>query len=401
MVQLLSAKQSLRQFCSDIKSPSQSPKKHNFTKSSSRLLQTRQFSSMKGDSINRLETQPLSSDIAIWDTWMSQWHLPSVTVALELGLFDLIESHHDGLTTTEIASKLFLNSDRGLKALLQSLVAQNYLTKSQDLKATKYKCNSLSKTFFLESNPKFYWGNMLNGGDGAAQRHRQLMDAIQNDGIIGAAEEWESGELTMERAEELTAAFHSHSLPAALGAARIFNLDASTKHILDIGGGSGCYSTAFAEANKSIHCTVLDLPQVCKVTKEKYFLTKPLETSQRLHTLSADFFRDPWPTPNDGYDTIFFSNILHDWSMDTCRTLLNKSLKTLPEGGRLLVHEILLDSNQLTPACFSIHMAVYTRGQQFFFHDLKAMMKEVGFIDIKSTPVHGYYSIVSAIKPKL
>ena len=64
-----------------------------------------------------------------------------------------------------------------------------------------------------------------------------------------------------------------------------------------------------------------------------------------------------------------------------------------------MLHETLFDSNHVTPAFFSSHMAVYTKGQQFYFDELKAMMEEVRFIDVKETRAHGYYSIVSAEKP--
>lgn len=327
---------------------------------------------------------------------MSQWLLPSVTVALELKLFDLIGDHPGGLTLSEI-TELLVVSERGMKALLQSLVAQRYLETSMDSSLPRYQCTHLSRTFLVKSNPQFFWGDMLSGGDSATERHLQLLDAVKNDGIIGAAEEWESGDLTVERAKELTSAFHSHSLPAALGAARKFPLG-STKNMLDIGGGSGCYSAAFVEANDHLHATVMDLPQVCQVAK-RYFYATATTVQQRLHTLPADFFRDEWPTPADGYDAIFFSNILHDWSMVTCKELLKQSFGTLPEGGKLLIHEIFLDSDEVTPACFSIHMAVYTRGQQFFFHELKHMIEGEGFVDVTSSATHGYYSIVSATKP--
>ena len=49
---------------------------------------------------------------------------------------------------------------------------------------------------------------MLLSKDGTCNRHRVLKDAILKKEIIGAAEEWESGELSIERAKELTSAFH-------------------------------------------------------------------------------------------------------------------------------------------------------------------------------------------------
>lgn len=95
----------------------------------------------------------------------------------------------------------------------------------------------------------------------------------------------------------------------------------------------------------------------------------------------------------------YFSVILHDWSIETCRGLLEKSFRSLPSGGELLLHEMLLDSDEMTLACFSIHMAVYTRGQQFFYAELKDMAEDAGFVDVRNSPTHGYYSIISAKKP--
>lgn len=230
-------------------------------------------------------------------------------IALELQLFDLIakSDEEEGLSVAELSKKLSLFSDRGLKALLQALVASGYLENVSGV----YKCTALSEIFLSKSTtPEFYWGEMLGGADGAAERHRQLIDTIKNDDIIGAAKEWEAGELTFERAEELTQAFHSHSLPSAKGAANLFPLT-NTKHLLDIGGGSGCYSAAFVEANRQLHATVMDLPPVCQVTKKKYFdklIVEMGEHEERLHTLPKDMFKDKWPEPNDGYDAIFLSN---------------------------------------------------------------------------------------------
>ena len=404
--QLESAKYSLREFCQGIKSRSNiqtyyNPHTRELYANKPITFSSRGLSTSAEKKLSNALLSPVPCDKPIWNTWMSQWHLPSITVALELQLFDFIAESEQGLSVSQLSKKLSLSSDRGLKALLQALVASDYLERFNG-SAVIYKCTPLSDTFLSKSTtPQFYWGEMLGGADGAAERHRQLIDTIKNDDIIGAAEEWETGELTFERAEELTQAFHSHSLPSAKGAAKMFPIS-NTKHLLDIGGGSGCYSAAFVEANRQLHATVMDLPPVCKVTKEKYFnniVNDMGEREERLHTLPKDMFKDNWPEPNDGYDAIFFSNILHDWSMETCRELLQKSFKALPSGGELLLHEMLLDSNEITPACFSIHMAVYTRGQQFFFEELKDMAEDAGFVDLRNSPTHGYYSIISAKKP--
>ena len=398
-------KESIREYC---KNKISKPFLTRFDNESRSLFTSRPFqiqtrnSSSKATILGNSSSRTPPADTVIWDTWMSQWHLPAVTVALDLKLFDLIdeESLNGGMILSHMAEHLSLKSSRALKALVVTLMAQEYLVlhPSDDINGEpRYKCSEASKTFYTQSRLDFYWGNMLAGGDGSAERHRQLLEAIMNDGVIGAAEEWESGELSKERAAELTSAFRSHSLPAALGAATAFNLNGTT-HILDVGGGSGCYSVAFVEKNKELKATIMDLPAVCEVTDQKYFEVTQRQMKDRLHTLPRDMFRDAWPTPSHGYDAVFMSNILHDWSYETCKDLLQKSFDTLPPGGKIILHEMLLDSGSLTAACFSIHMAVYTRGQQFYFNELKEMMEDVGFTNVEVVPSHGYYSIVHACK---
>lgn len=72
------------------------------------------------------------------------------------------------------------------------------------------------------------------------------------------------------------------------------------------------------------------------------------------------------------------------------------------QGGRILLHEMLLNddrSGPATTAAFSMHMLVYTAGNQFTLGELQALLTECGFTDVCSYPTYGYYSIVQATKP--
>jgi acetylserotonin N-methyltransferase len=52
----------------------------------------------------------------------------------------------------------------------------------------------------------------------------------------------------------------------------------------------------------------------------------------------------------------------------------------------------------LTTAAFSTLMLANTRGRQFTFSQLKALLEEVGFSDISVVPTYSYYSVVSGTK---
>ena len=46
-----------------------------------------------------------------------------------------------------------------------------------------------------------------------------------------------------------------------------------------------------------------------------------------------------------GYDALFFSNVWHDWNVRTCQWLAARAFAALPSGGRIMLHEMLLDED--------------------------------------------------------
>jgi len=109
-------------------------------------------------------------------------------------------------------------------------------------------------------------------------------------------------------------------------------------------------------------------------------------------------FREPWPA---GYDAVFFSDIFHDWGPKLCRQLTQRSFAALPPGGRIFLHEMLLDETKTGPlpaASYSIGMLLFTQGKQYSAEELEQLLLEEGFQDVSVTPTYGYYSLISARK---
>jgi acetylserotonin N-methyltransferase len=187
---------------------------------------------------------------------------------------------------------------------------------------------------------------------------------------------------------------HSHSVLPSLAAARYPDF-AHMARVLDVGGGSGCFAIAMAQAHPHLRATVMELPAMCAVARE---YIDAGGVGDRVSTVAVDMFRQPWPT---GCDAIFFSNVWHDWNVTTCTWLAQRAYDSLPEGGRILLHEMLLDDDGCGPttaASFSMLMLLATQGQQFTFGELKAILEGVGFRRVTSYPTSGYYSITSATK---
>lgn len=332
---------------------------------------------------------PLCDDRLVWDTWMSVYQFPSLCVADELGLFSALEK--SPLTHEEAAAALQLGP-RATEALLGVMRSMGFIAQSDG----RFRNTEVARNFLLPTSP-FYWGGMLRLFRDAPLSYASLLAALQKDKPMGYAGDdvWERHQVDPEQARVFTAAMHSHTFPVALGVAR--NIDfGGVKKFLDVGGGSACIPIAIAQEYPDIQFTIMELGVVCKLA-ESY--VKDFGLSSRIDTVAVDMFHDPWPT---GYDAIFFSNIYHDWNWPRCEFLTKRSFEALPSGGRIYLHEILLNDTKDGPgtaSLFSMNMCFFTEGKQFSAAELKGMLEAAGFRDVSITHTYGYYSIVSGRKP--
>jgi cyclopropane fatty-acyl-phospholipid synthase-like methyltransferase len=215
--------------------------------------------------------------------------------------------------------------------------------------------------------------------------------------ILGAgrvSDNWAAGNVSLEQARDIAARMHAHSLPAAIGAARNYDYE-GIRRVLDVGGGSGCFMIAMAQRHPHLHCTIMELSAMCEVAQE---YIKAGDVGDGVDTVAVDMFRRPWPR---GYDALFFSNIWHDWNLQTCEWLASRAFEVLPAGGRIMLHEMLLDDDGAGPATtasFSMLMLLATQGQQFTFGELKAILENAGFTGIESRQTCAYYSITTGYK---
>jgi cyclopropane fatty-acyl-phospholipid synthase-like methyltransferase len=210
----------------------------------------------------------------------------------------------------------------------------------------------------------------------------------------GSSGGWATGQVDMQMARRVAAAMQSHSLAAAVGLARNGNFT-DVRRLLDIGGGSGCYAIALAQRHPELRCSVMELPAMCEVAHQ---YIRDGEVEDRVDTVAVDMFREPWP---EGCDALFFSNVWHDWNFETCAWLAEQSFNALPSGGRIYLHEMLLNDDgcgPLTAASFSMLM-LNTQGQQFTFPELKRLLEGAGFVGVETRQTSVYYSLVSARKP--
>lgn len=343
---------------------------------------------------------PSTDDRRIWDLWLSGTYQGAIVAADDAGVFTALAERPAAIE--ELAERLDFDV-RATGILLRLLGSLDLLV----VRDERYQLTDRARQYLVKSSP-FYWGHMMRVA--VSEWHRDTALAkLKAKGSAGAAgpqgtpaptgsgrpaDGWAAGEIAIGQAKAIAASMHSHSLPAAIGAARNYDF-AGIRRILDVGGGSGCFMIAFAQAHPKLAATILELPSMCEAAAA-YIEAGAVGSS--VDTAALNMFRDQWPT---GYDAIFFSNIWHDWNFRTCAWLAERAYEALPRGGRIMLHEMLLDDDGAGPAtaaAFSMLMLLATQGQQFTFAELEGLLEQAGFRDIETQPTAGYYSITTGFK---
>lgn len=123
----------------------------------------------------------------------------------------------------------------------------------------------------------------------------------------------------------------------------------------------------------------------------------------RIQAVAGDMFQDKHFPPASCYG---FGNVLHDWSDDGNRALLQKAYNSLPEstGGNVIILEMLVAEDVLTTtnAAAGLNLVMVTNedGRQYKASELKLMLESIGFVDIKvvSSPVTPYSAVIASKK---
>ncbi len=153
------------------------------------------------------------------------------------------------------------------------------------------------------------------------------------------------------------------------------NLDLSgVKTLLDIGGGSGIYSIALVQANPGLQAIVMDGPEVLKVAAE---FVEEHGVGDRVELLEGDMFADDLP----GCDAVLLSNILHDWDVPECEVLVKRCADAVPDGGRVLIHDVFLDDTMDGPlplALYSASLFSLTEGRAYSAGEFRGMLEKAG-----------------------
>ena len=170
---------------------------------------------------------------------------------------------------------------------------------------------------------------------------------------------------------------------------------ADARVLLDVAGGTGLYSIAWLRRHPDLRAIVWDRPEVLKVAVE---LAEAHGVADRLEARPGDMFRDPVP---EGADAVLFSNVLHDWDVADCWTLVSRAAAAIRPGGRLLVHDVFLDDaldGPLPQALYSAALFTQTEGRLYSAAEVRTWLAAAGLVPGAVVPTLIHAGLLPAIK---
>jgi predicted O-methyltransferase YrrM len=302
--------------------------------------------------------------------------------AVELDLFSAVGQ---GATAAEAASRL-QTDERATEMLMNALVALQMLQKEKDV----FSNTQLAAQYLTESSPENVRLAMLHTVY-LWDRWSKLTESVRTGGkqqtsVEGRDQRWtEAFIAAMDRNVKERA-------PIVVQAVDTRNV----RRMLDVGGGSGGYSIAFAKASPELHADVLDLPAVLPLTNE-YIEKSGL--SRRVKTRAGDLLRDDF---GRDYDLVLASAICHMLSPAENQDLFRRCFAALASGGRIVIQDFILEPDKTTPrhaALFALNMLVVTqKGANYSEDEYSTWLAKAGFQDTRRVVLPGWTGLMVGLK---
>ena len=165
--------------------------------------------------------------------------------------------------------------------------------------------------------------------------------------------------------------------------------------VLDLGGASGSWTTAWLKAEPQSCAIIFDLPHVISMARER-FATSPF--SDRIELFAGDYNTDNLPK---GADLAWVSAIIHQNSPDQNRALYRRIAEALEPNGWIYIRDIVMEPSRTDPvagALFAVNMLSATEGgNSYCLDEIQDDLQSAGFADVELVRRHeGMHSIVRA-----
>jgi ubiquinone/menaquinone biosynthesis C-methylase UbiE len=303
----------------------------------------------------------------IQDLWLAK-ATQALVAGVELDVFTHINA---GKLTLKEITRASEASERGMRPLLDALVAIGYLNKKGD----RYGLEPAAAQFLVRGKGPFM-GNFVYETKMTWEGWGHLTEIVKSGRPFIGVDAEEAG-------REFFPMLVSAIFPMSYGAAQAaFNaLSEKTRkgitRILDVAAGSGAWSLPFAQANTDARVTVVDFPEVTAVTRQ---FTDRFNVSYQYDYIEGNLRQVPF---GKGYNLAILGHIIHSEGEKWGKKLVKKCFNALRDGGLLLIAEMIPNDARTgppLPLLFDLNMLVHTeQGSVFTMKEYRQWLKDAGF----------------------
>jgi (2Fe-2S) ferredoxin/predicted O-methyltransferase YrrM len=302
----------------------------------------------------------------------------AVLTALELDVFTAVAS---GASAEQVAERIQADP-RATEMLLNVLVSLKLL----DKKEGKFFNTVAAARFLCEGSRDNARGGLMHTAQ-LWHRWSSLTDCVR------AGTSVETGSREDSSVSDFIAAMDRNARERADAVVKATGVN-GIKRMLDLGGGSGAYSIAFARALPGLRSEILDRSDVLPLT-QGYIREAGL--ADRITTRAGDMLCDPL---GENYDLILASAICHMFSPEENRSLFRRVRQALGPKGKLVVQDFILEPDKTAPqfaALFSLNMLVGTRaGSSYSEPEYASWLRDAGFSDVRRLRLPGPVGLMIA-----
>lgn len=308
--------------------------------------------------------------------------------AIRHRVFDVLDS---GAKTAAEVQKATGASERGLRGIMNALVAMALLAKDDD---GRYSLTPESAAFLVSTKPSFQGGLIRHCSEHLIPKWLHLND------IVGSGKPKASVNQQAEGSDffqKFVTDIFPMSYPAATLLAEHLNLaGAGEVRVLDLAAGSGVWGIALAQASDRVRVTAVDWPDVIPTTRKT---VERFGLSERFSFVEGDLLKADF---GSNYTIATLGHILHSEGERRSRELLAKTFRALASGGTIAIAEFLVNPDRRGPVnglFFAVNMLVNTdEGDTYSFEEISGWLTEAGFTDARTIDSPGPSPLILATK---
>ncbi|KDP24062.1 hypothetical protein JCGZ_25719 [Jatropha curcas] len=351
---------------------------------------------INGESTNEL----LRAHAHIWNHTFNFVKSMSLKCAIELGIPDIIHSHGQPMTLSDLVSALKIPQSKShhIHRLMQVLVQSGFFSLQKVSDENGYLLTQ-SSLLLVKEHPVTARPYVLAVLDPILTKPWHFLSSwFQNTDDkettpFSVAHEQKFWDLASN--EDRFNKFFNEAMASDSSIVKqvvISNCKEvfkGLKSLVDVGGNTGAMTKAIAETFPNLKCTVLDLPHV----------VAGLKGTKNLNYIGGNMFEFIPPA-----DAILLKMICHILDDEDCLKLLKKCKEAVmnnEEGsGKVIIIDIVMESPNWvdkateTIQLYDLEMLVLVSGQERNEKDWAKLFFDAGFSNYKINPVLGLRSII-------